>query len=101
MTELNKQEREALKATSEALVTIRSLASKPVTEESRQVILALAEAFHNIPDYAAGSGAQREANAFLLAAGVEQARQANKHHGLTSSCLAPLKPGKPADLPEL
>lgn len=90
MTELKTHERDALKATSEALATIRSLASMPVTEESRQVILALAAAFHNIPEYSAGSGAQREANAFLLAAGVEQARQANKLHGLTSSHLAPL-----------
>lgn len=90
MSELSKQESDALKATSEALVTIRALASKPVTEESRQIILALAEAFHNIPMHAAMPTAQREANAFLLAAGIEQARQANKRHGLNSNHLAPL-----------
>lgn len=90
MSELNKQESDALKATSEALVTIRSLASKPVTEESRQVIMALADAFHNIPDYAAMPAAQREANTFLLTAGIKRAQQVNQRHGLNSNHLAPL-----------
>jgi hypothetical protein len=90
MSELNKNEIDALNATSEALLTIRALASKPVTEESRQVILALADAFHNIPNYFAMPDAQGKANARLLASGVEQARLANKRYGLRSDHLAPL-----------
>jgi len=90
MDELNTQERDALHATSEALVTIRMLASKPITEDARQVILALANAFHNIPTHAAMPTEQRQANAFLLASGVEQARKVHKLHGLTSQHLPPL-----------
>ena len=90
MSEFNKQEIDALKATSEALVTIRLLATQPVTEESRQVIVALADAFHNVPDYAAMPAAEREANAFLLAAGIQRAQQVIKRHGLSSNYLAPV-----------
>ncbi|MCU6502239.1 hypothetical protein LPN04_31040 [Rugamonas sp. A1-17] len=61
-----------------------------VPAPTEQVIMALADAFHNIPDYVAMPAAQRKANAFMLTTGIKQAQQVNKRHGLNSNHLAPL-----------
>lgn len=85
--ELSKTEQSALRAASEAFVLIRRLTSQPLSREGRQVIHDLADAFHNIPEYCAGSVDDRKETAFLLEAGISDAIEANKKHGLSSRHL--------------
>lgn len=86
-TALNETEQAALRAASEAFVLIRMLASRPMTSEAQQVIRDMADAFHNIPAHCAGQAEQRQANAFLMEAGIRDAIRAHNKHGLASSHL--------------
>lgn len=84
MTTLNDRERLALQLTSEALTTIRRLATRPITREGQQAIHDLADAFHNIPALAAGGPESRDANRFLLDHTLADAPEVYRRHGLTS-----------------
>lgn len=84
---LNETEQSALRAASEAFVLIRMLASRPMSSEAQQIIRDMANAFHNIPAHCAGSVEQRQANAFLIEAGIRDAISAHNKHGLASSHL--------------
>lgn len=86
-TELSETEQSALRAASEAFVLIRMLASRPMTSDAQQIIRDMADAFHNIPAHCAGPAEQRQANAFLIEAGIRNAIRAHNKHGLASSHL--------------
>lgn len=85
-------ERDALRAVSEALVIIRTLAQQPMTKAKQSAIHDLADAFHNIPAHLATFGQQRELNAFLLDAGVKRAQAVYHQYGFRSQYLAPVDP---------
>lgn len=85
-------ERDALRAVSEALVIIRSLARQPITKAKQSAIHDLADAFHNVPAHLATFGQQRELNAFLLDAGVKRARAVYHQYGFRSQYLASVDP---------
>lgn len=95
---LSLEERKALRAVSEALVIIRTLAQQPMTEAKQAAIHDLADAFHNIPDHLATIGQHREANAFLLDAGIERARTVYHQHGFRSQHLPPFEPSPAAEI---
>lgn len=99
--ELNDTERTALALTSEALETIRLLASQAMTPGNQQAIFDLANALHNVPAHAAGDAHARTRTAFLIEGSLDQARAAYRRHGLRSQHIDTGLPPADASTPAL
>jgi len=76
MEELTQFERDALHLAAQGAMQIRLLCRLLPQSDTRNKILAIAEGMHNIPTVLAGSANERQANAGVLAGGVQELRAA-------------------------